>query len=782
MRFRPAGFVFAVAILTVFGPGRVEAQWKPCGSPPPTAGFIISLASNGKYTLAGASEHGLFKSTDKGGSWQFICLKGDLQYINALAICDSEFIAATTYGVYVSSDQGASWAKWDSGLSNAYSINSLIVIGNRVFGAGLDGVIGYAQGDSAWTVLDEGLPAGGVTDIAYADSTLFASASDHVYKSTDLGSSWTESDSGITGQNVRIKLAAEDSVVCAVGSGIFISTDSGSLWRNVDSAVTKKGMASVVINNTVIFVSTYRGGIFRSTDLGVMWDSVNTGLPNDNVQSLASYGGSLFAGTGGDGVYRSTDAGTTWGSANDGLTAVCFNAFAIGGNTLYAGSVVSGLFSTGDAGASWNTVWSQVSAYSVFANGGDVFVGAKNGIYESTDAGISWSLIQTLFPVNCVYAIQPIGQNVYAGTLDGLFKSTDGGKTWLDPGFPHAGIRALAAKADTLYVGTTSSGVYAYNSRSGVVVDSGLAGKSVLSLSAIGGRLYAVTTDGEYSSNSGARSWATADTTVTGGAINTAMTYQGVTLAGTPGGVYLSGDGGLTWGRADSGLAGANIVSMINDGGTVFVAASGGGVWSAPYSYLLSLLPSVPPLLSPAKDTTVAPDSVTLKWNPISNVSSYEIEIAYDRSFDTLFLDSSSVTATSITVRGMLNDTTYYWRVRSWISNLAGQWSPSRSFLTGLQTDVEGTSHIPLKFALAQNYPNPFNPSTTISYELSALSHVSLKVYDVLGRLVRTLVNKVERPGDYKVEFNAADLPSGLYFYRLQAGSFSKTMKSMLLK
>ncbi len=91
-------------------------------------------------------------------------------------------------------------------------------------------------------------------------------------------------------------------------------------------------------------------------------------------------------------------------------------------------------------------------------------------------------------------------------------------------------------------------------------------------------------------------------------------------------------------------------------------------------------------------------------------------------------------------------------------------------------------SESPSRFALSQNYPNPFNPSTMISYQLPMNSYVTLKVYDVLGREVATLVNGKQSAGYYKTAFNAERLPSGVYFYRLQAGDYSKTMKLLLLK
>ncbi len=85
-------------------------------------------------------------------------------------------------------------------------------------------------------------------------------------------------------------------------------------------------------------------------------------------------------------------------------------------------------------------------------------------------------------------------------------------------------------------------------------------------------------------------------------------------------------------------------------------------------------------------------------------------------------------------------------------------------------------------YRLEQNYPNPFNPTTNISYVLPKAENVSLKVYDVLGREVATLVNEVKAAGAYTVPFNASNLASGVYFYKLQAGSFVQTKKMMLVK
>ncbi len=103
---------------------------------------------------------------------------------------------------------------------------------------------------------------------------------------------------------------------------------------------------------------------------------------------------------------------------------------------------------------------------------------------------------------------------------------------------------------------------------------------------------------------------------------------------------------------------------------------------------------------------------------------------------------------------------------------------------------VGETNDAPTNFVLKQNYPNPFNPTTTINYVIARSGAtqqsvnllVVLKVYDMLGREVSTLVNKLQAPGNYSVQFDASNLPSGIYFYTLRAGNFVQTKKMILMK
>ncbi len=128
------------------------------------------------------------------------------------------------------------------------------------------------------------------------------------------------------------------------------------------------------------------------------------------------------------------------------------------------------------------------------------------------------------------------------------------------------------------------------------------------------------------------------------------------------------------------------------------------------------------------------------------------------------------------------------WQTTCYLINSDNSWRPAMTWLAQYVKDnpltgVEKTaSNIPASYELYQNYPNPFNPSTNIKYSIVRTAKVTLQVYDILGRLVRTLVNNVQSPGQYTVSFDAGNLASGIYFYRINTGNFTATKKLMLIK
>jgi hypothetical protein len=146
-------------------------------------------------------------------------------------------------------------------------------------------------------------------------------------------------------------------------------------------------------------------------------------------------------------------------------------------------------------------------------------------------------------------------------------------------------------------------------------------------------------------------------------------------------------------------------------------------------------------------------------------------------------VDDSMVTDSYRQLGSLLKNTTYYWRVSA--TNVGGtsSYSAERTFTTIVASAVEqldGT--ITTEFALRQNFPNPFNPSTTIRYSLPHKSAVQLTVFNTLGQQVALLQNGEQEAGYHEVKFDGTGLSSGVYFYRIQAGEFVQSRKSLLVR
>ena len=137
----------------------------------------------------------------------------------------------------------------------------------------------------------------------------------------------------------------------------------------------------------------------------------------------------------------------------------------------------------------------------------------------------------------------------------------------------------------------------------------------------------------------------------------------------------------------------------------------------------------------------------------------------------------------SFQVTGFANNTDYFWRVNATNEGGTSDWSNAWSFTTQSPTSVEQISGAtPDDFRLGQNYPNPFNPTTRINFDLPKAGFVILKVYNQLGEEVVLLVSENLQGGKYTVHFDASNLASGFYLYRLQSGSFIQTRKMLLIR
>ena len=195
--------------------------------------------------------------------------------------------------------------------------------------------------------------------------------------------------------------------------------------------------------------------------------------------------------------------------------------------------------------------------------------------------------------------------------------------------------------------------------------------------------------------------------------------------------------------------------------------------------------PDKPELFSPFDGVNLMSDTVGFSWlSTYPLVIKYNLQLAEDSLFitpiDTIISDTTS------TLYNLGADKKYFWRVKAYNELGWGEFSTIRTFSTNL-TATDNDNSLVTDYSLSQNYPNPFNPNTSIQYAINSRQFVTLKVFDVLGKEIATLVNEEKPAGNYEVDFNVAQefFPanaSGVYFYQLKAGDYIETKKMVLMK
>ncbi len=214
------------------------------------------------------------------------------------------------------------------------------------------------------------------------------------------------------------------------------------------------------------------------------------------------------------------------------------------------------------------------------------------------------------------------------------------------------------------------------------------------------------------------------------------------------------------------------------------VNAVGAGPWSAVRRFTTALFaPGLVVLTAPEDGAVDLPGIVPFAWEADLNADAYHLQVSTAEDFSEIVFEDEGLAQTTQDVGPLAYSTEHVWRVRGVNVGGAGPWSAVRRFTVAVGTAVEQAGEgVPGAYRLYQNYPNPFNPQTALRFDLPAASEVTLAVYDVLGRMVETLVSGTLPAGRYTFAWEAGDHPSGLYLARLQAGPFSQTRRMLLLK
>jgi len=379
----------------------------------------------------------------------------------------------------------------------------------------------------------------------------------------------------------------------------------------------------------------------------------------------------------------------------------------------------------------------SIRAFAV--SGTNLFAGTHyNGVFLSTNNGTSWTAVNSGLTSADVYALAVSGTNIFAGTYEGgVFRSTNNGTSWtaMNSGLTNTNVNAFAVSGTNLFAGT-DGGVFlsTINGTSWTARNSGLTSTYINALAVNGTNLFAGTgTGGVFHSTNNGTSW----TAVNSGLTNTsvyALAVSGTNLfAGTLyGGVFLSTNNGTSWTAVNSGLTAKYVKALAVIGTNLFAGTNFGGVF-----------------LSTNNGTS---------WTAMNSG-----------------LTETSINAFAISGTNLFAGTLG-----------GGVWRRSLSDIVGVQELVNVS---PREYSLEQNYPNPFNPTTTIRFTIPVGAihesplQTTLKIYNVLGQEIATLINNESLDaGENEIEFNASELSSGIYFYRLISDKFSQTHKMILLK
>lgn len=194
--------------------------------------------------------------------------------------------------------------------------------------------------------------------------------------------------------------------------------------------------------------------------------------------------------------------------------------------------------------------------------------------------------------------------------------------------------------------------------------------------------------------------------------------------------------------------------------------------------------PTVPVLIYPPHATMNVSTSPTLIWGKESVAESYRVQLSYGSTIipANTILDTLIIQDTTLSVIGLDSNRVYYWRVKACNQYGSSPWSGIIGFKTGSPVSVDDSFMLPGSVRIEQNYPNPFNPYTTIRYYTPESGKVKIAVYDLLGTEIITLTDEYKTSGTHEAAFDGTLLSSGIYFYKIIAGSFSSIKKMVLLK
>ncbi len=662
---------------------------------------------------------------------------------------DGALYAGTSVdGVFKSTDEGDNWFSSNSGLENS-KIKIITSNDNYIFAAieaGQNGnIFRSSNGGSSWEPASTGIEIQAIYSMFGDGDNIYAGTiGSGLFKSTDNGSTWLESDNGIGLQSVKAITKNGSNLYAAGDNNLYFSSDEGANWSQ-----TNGGQFFILFSlasfNDLMLAGGFQG-LIRSTDGGLTWSNViwlDTLLTFERLVSFAFDGTNLFASTMGGqaaGVIKSTDLGLTWTKSNDGIEFVDVSQILFSDNKWFAVSEGKGIMVSA-AGDTWTKNNSGLPPGGIIRNlynyNNTILAGTGfDGVYQSVDHGLTWNKLDPdgVLRNETILSLTAKDNYIFAGTsYHGIYRSSDNGNSWehLTNGLPSTefGTTALDTSGSNVLAGTGNA-LFWSTDHGDTWITSSINSATISRIAAAGGYVYSIAstgisaTSGIYRSSNNGISWDLVFPSNSSTPVSIAAQDSFVYVGDISSGIMTSYDYGL--GFINFGLGQYGVFSILPLKDSVYV----GTQQDSPEAF--------------------KSDSYGIDWFEIGG------GLVSPLSLETLTNDDQNIYGGSPE---------------------KGIWVRPRFDVVSVK---EGT--FPYKYELSQNFPNPFNPTTKINYQIPELSFVSLKVYDILGNEITTLVNDEKPAGRYEADFNAKNLSSGIYFYRLQAGKFIHTFKMILLK